>query len=77
MEELRPMPPGATPLAIPPELAASVARHQEHLSALIASLRAAGVDEAMVATSVRTLVDSYADELTAALREMLRGQLHG
>jgi hypothetical protein len=68
MEELRPM---------PPELAASVARHQTHLAALIASLRAAGIAEDMVAASVRTLVDSYADELTAALREMLKGQLHG
>lgn len=77
MEELRPMSPGATPLTIPPELAASVARHQTHLAALIASLRAAGIAEDMVAASVRTLVDSYADELTAALREMLKGQLHG
>ncbi|NYD92024.1 hypothetical protein [Sphingomonas melonis] len=77
MEEPGPMTPGAGPLTIPPELAASVARHQAHLTALIASLRAAGIDEDTVAASVRTLVDSYADELTDALREMLKAQHHG
>ena len=52
-------------------------RAPSHLTALIASLRAAGIDEDTVAASVRTLVDSYADELTDALREMLKAQHHG
>ena len=76
MKEPGPMSPGASP-TIPPELAASVARHQAHLSALIASLRAAGIDEDTVAASVRTLVDSYADDLTVAIRAMMKAPDHG
>lgn len=59
---------------LPPELLASVERHHEHLAALVASLRAAGVDETLVETSVRQLVDTYSIELTAAMKSMMRGQ---
>jgi len=64
----------ATVSALPPELLASVERHHEHLAALVASLRAAGVDEALVETSVLQLVESYSLELTAAMKSMVRSQ---
>lgn len=77
IDQLHPTPTAAEPLEIPAELLDSVARHQAHLAALIASLRAAGLQEDMVEASVRTLVDSYADELTVAIRGMVKGQHHG
>lgn len=77
IDQLHPTPTAAEPLEIPAELLDSVARHQAHLAALIASLRAAGLQEDMVEASVRTLVDSYADELTVAIRGMVKDQHHG
>jgi hypothetical protein len=74
IDQLDPTPSGAEPLEIPPELLESVMRHQVHLVALIASMRAAGLQEDMVDISVRTLIDSYADELTIAIRGMVKGQ---
>jgi hypothetical protein len=74
IDQLDPTPSGAEPLEIPPELLDSVMRHQVHLAALIASMRAAGLQEDMVDISVRTLIDSYADELTIAIRGMVKGQ---
>ena len=59
--------------AIPPELQESVQRHQRHLSSLVESLRAAGVDEAVIEMSVYQLLDSYRDELTAAMRAVVLG----
>ena len=70
IDELEPRPTSAEPLEIPAELQASVMRHQAHLAELVANLRAAGLQEAMVETSVRGLVDSYARELTAAIHAM-------
>lgn len=70
--ELQPTPTAAEPLEIPAELLDSVKRHQAHLSALVVSLRDAGLGEDVVEASVRTLVDSYADELTAAIRSMMK-----
>ena len=77
IDQLNPSPTAAEPLEIPPELLASVIRHQAHLAALIASLRAAGLQEDLVEVSVRALVDSYADELTTAIRGMMKDQHHG
>jgi hypothetical protein len=77
IDQLDPTPSSAEPLEIPPELLESVQRHQTHLAALIASLRAAGVGEDVVETSVRTLVDSYADDLTVAIRSMMGEPHHG
>jgi hypothetical protein len=71
------MPTAAEPLEIPMELLGSVNRHQVHLAALIASLQAAGLKEDMIEVSVRTLVDSYADELTTAIRAMVQDRCHG
>ncbi|KQM65576.1 hypothetical protein ASE75_04775 [Sphingomonas sp. Leaf17] len=71
--ELHPAPTAAEPLEIPDALLASVTRHQAHLVDLIATLKAAGLDDAMVESSVRTLVDSYADELTVAIRGIMKG----
>ncbi|WP_140851165.1 hypothetical protein [Sphingomonas glacialis] len=76
IDQLRPAPTPAEPLDIPPELLDSVNRHQTHLSALVASLRAAGVDDELVDVSVRTLVDSYADDLTVVIRAMMRATSH-
>ncbi|UZK68378.1 hypothetical protein OKW76_09880 [Sphingomonas sp. S1-29] len=73
IDQLDPTPTAAEPLEIPSELLESVHRHQAHLAALIASMRAAGVEHDTIESSVRTLVDSYADELTAAIREMMKG----
>jgi len=66
--------PATAVAALPPELLASVERHHEHLAALVASLRAAGISEALVETSVHQLVDSYSAELIAAMKSMVRGQ---
>lgn len=77
IDELEPTPTNAAPLEIPAALLESVHRHQAHLAALVSSLRAAGVDEATVEASIRGLVDSYADELTRAVREMIKGDDRG
>jgi hypothetical protein len=77
IDQLHPAPTAAQPLEIPAELLDSVRRHQTHLAALIASLRAAGLEEAMVDASVRALIDSYADELTAAIRAMMKETSRG
>nr|WP_295659322.1 hypothetical protein [Polymorphobacter sp.] len=58
---------------LPPELQASVRRHQEHLGALVSSLRAAGVDEGVIAASVKQLLISYGMELTGAIRSLVLG----
>ena len=76
INELDPTPTAAEPLDIPAELLDSVMRHQSHLASLLASLRAAGLPEDMVESSIRTLVDSYADELTVAVRGMMKVE-HG
>lgn len=74
--ELHPPPTDAEPLDIPAELLDSVRRHQSHLASLVASLRAAGLSEEMVDASVRTLVDSYAEELTVAVRGLMKAPPH-
>lgn len=71
IDQLQPTPTDAEALEIPPELLGSVMRHQANLSALIGSLRAAGLQQDMIDSSVRTLVDSYAAELTVAIRAMV------
>lgn len=70
IDQLQPRPTGAEPLDIPIELIDSVNRHQAHLAALVASLRGAGLPEDVVESSVRSLVDSYAQELTSAIHAM-------
>lgn len=77
VDELQPTPSIAEPLEIPAELLSSVHRHQAHLAALISSLRAAGLQDEMIENSVRALVDSYADELTTAIRAMAKERHHG
>lgn len=77
IDELVPAPSSAEPLEIPAELLVSVNRHQTHLSALIVSLQAAGLSEEMVDASIRTLVDSYASDLTIAIRAMMKEPRHG
>ncbi|MGK6324750.1 hypothetical protein ACMGDM_16935 [Sphingomonas sp. DT-51] len=75
IDELETTPTDAPALVIPDALLSSVRRHQAHLAALIESLRAAGVDEATVEASIRGLVDSYAAELTSAVRQVLKGDV--
>ncbi|MEB0284646.1 hypothetical protein [Sphingomonas sp. 10B4] len=77
IDQLQPTPTSAQPLEIPPQLLDSVLRHQSHLASLVASLRAAGLGEDVVEASVRTLVDSYADDLTVAIRAMMKEPQHG
>lgn len=72
IDQLQPTPTSAQPLEIPAELLDSVDRHQVHLAALISSLRLAGLDEATVDASIRTLIDSYAEELTVAIHAMMK-----
>lgn len=62
------------PLEIPHELRASVARHQENLLRLMASLRAAGMDEAQIEAALTTLIDSYKRELREAIRALRSGK---
>ncbi|UZK65880.1 hypothetical protein [Sphingomonas sp. M1-B02] len=76
IDHLRPKPSIAAPIEIPAELLDSVNRHQANLAALIASLQAAGLQHAMIEASVRTLVDSYASELTAAIQAFAEGSRH-
>lgn len=76
IDQLHPRPTNAQPLVIPPELLDSVNRHQANLAALVASLRGAGLPESMVETSIRSLVDSYAQELTSAIHAMTKASLH-
>ena len=77
VDQLQPAPSVAEPLEIPAELLGSVRRHQANLTALIASLRSAGLQDDIIETSVRTLVDSYADELTTAIRAMAKDRHNG
>jgi len=77
INDLEPTPTNAASLEIPAALLESVARHQANLAALVGSLRAAGIDEAVVEASIRSLVDSYADELTGAVRQMLKADARG
>ncbi len=76
IDQLTPTPTGAEPIDIPAELLDSVMRHQAHLAQLVTSLRAAGLQESMIDTSIRALVDSYAGELTAAIRAMAKAPDH-
>ena len=76
IDQLDHTPTSAQPLEIPPELLSSVLRHQTHLSTLIASLRAAGLEEKVVDASIRTLVDSYAEDLTVAIHAMMKDPHH-
>lgn len=57
-------------MQIPPELQASVARHQENLLRLMESLRAAGMEEAQIEAALTTLIDSYKHELLEAIRAL-------
>ncbi|MDB5714472.1 MAG: hypothetical protein JWO15_1869 [Sphingomonadales bacterium] len=59
---------------LPVELVACAARHQQHLSNLITSFRAVGLDEETIAGHVHQLVLSYETELLAAVQETLKGQ---
>ncbi|KQO12492.1 hypothetical protein [Sphingomonas sp. Leaf242] len=77
IDQLQPRPSAAEPLEIPAELLSSVTRHQAHLAQLIKSLQAAGLQDDMIESSVRVLVDSYADELTAAIRGMAKDAQNG
>ncbi|RMB39186.1 hypothetical protein C8J44_0021 [Sphingomonas sp. PP-CE-3A-406] len=77
IDQLQPRPSAAEPLEIPAELLSSVTRHQAHLAQLITSLQAAGLQDDMIESSVRVLVDSYADELTAAIRGMAKDAQNG
>lgn len=61
---------------LPPALHASVTRHRQDLATLVASLRAAGVDETIVQTSVRELIESYGLELAAAIRALMGEARH-
>lgn len=77
VDQLTPPPTSAEPLEIPAELQDSVRRHQRHLVTLIASLRAAGLQEALIDANVRALVDSYAAELSAAIHAMMKDSPRG
>lgn len=77
IDQLNPSPTFASAVDIPAELMDSVIRHQAHLAELIVTLRNAGVSEEVVEASVRTLVDSYADELTIAIRGLMRERHRG
>jgi hypothetical protein len=76
IDQLQPEPTRRSTLEIPAELHDSVARHQANLAKLMVSLRAAGLPENMIDSSVRLLVDQYADELTAAIRAMGEAPVH-
>jgi 2-iminoacetate synthase ThiH len=56
--------------SIPAALRPSVERHQANLARLMESLKAAGMSDTMIETAVTTLVDSYRQELTAAIKTL-------
>ncbi len=70
IDQLNPTPSTVVTLEIPAELMHSVARHQTELAKLVVNLQAAGLPDDLIEASVRTLVDSYANELTSAILTM-------
>lgn len=55
---------------LPPQLRASVARHQEQLTALVENLVAVGMDEERINEAVTRLIHAYKTELLSALRNI-------
>ncbi|HEX8484696.1 hypothetical protein [Sphingomonas sp.] len=68
------LPVGAT---IPAELLPTIARHRANLSGLVRNLRLAGMDDVMIESSVRQLLDSYRDELLRAVRTLIEDRTDG
>jgi hypothetical protein len=59
-------------LEIPEALQSSLDRHRENLARLIVSLQSAGIGEEQIETSVSVVVASYKEELTRAIKMMMR-----
>ncbi len=59
-------------LEIPAELQSSLDRHRQNLARLIVSLKSAGLSEEQIESSVSVVVASYKDELTRAIKMMMR-----
>ena len=59
-------------LEIPEALQSSLDRHRESLARLIVSLQSAGISEEQIEMSVSVVVASYKDELTRAIKMMMR-----
>jgi hypothetical protein len=59
--------PHPVPFDIPDLLDASVRRHQDNMLRLVLSCQRAGIDEHEIETSIRTLVESFRQELVAAI----------
>ena len=55
---------------IPARLLDAVARHQKHVADLASRFRFAGMDDAMIKTSINHLVESYRTELLQAIDAM-------
>ncbi len=70
VDHLHPKPSSVVAIEIPPELMESVSRHQAELAKLVVNLQAAGLPNDLIEASVRTLVGSYANELTSAILTM-------
>lgn len=67
IEELAPELTRARTEDLPPQIMAINQRHVDALYKLISTMRAAGIDEDMVRSSVRDVVSSYEQELVDAL----------
>ena len=59
-------------LEIPPQLEDSLQRHRDNLARLVRSLRTAGCSEEQIDQSVSAVVASYKEELTRAIKLLVR-----
>jgi hypothetical protein len=55
---------------IPDALRPSVRRHQDNLMRLITTCRTAGIADREIEDSVTTVINSYRDELIAAIKQL-------
>ena len=59
-------------LDVPLELEASIQRHRVHLAQLVRNMQNAGVSANQIEESISVIVTSYKEELTQAIKSMVR-----
>lgn len=59
-------------LQIPESLQESMQRHRENLATLVTNLKSMGLAESQIEESVSVIVQSYKEELTRAIKMLVR-----